>query len=153
MWNKINFRINCLYRLKEKYSCISKSVIDEILGLLYNDIIEFFFDYNIIWSKHNDFEFTAVIYTNELNPQIHFFDKNLKEIGKLFITDEIPETISDLRFSKDLDNNIPSNLIKEILYRSNSLDSKFWSWCKYKWKFASNVGNKFNFKSKDDKFE
>jgi len=151
-WNKINFKVNYLYRLKEKYHIIPRIVIDDILGIIYNDIVEFFFDYNIIWSKHNDFKFTAVIYTNELDPQIHFFDENLKEIGRLFITNEIPKTISDLRFSEDLEN-IPLNLIKEILYRSNSTDFKFWSWCKYKWEFASNCGNKFNFKSKNDKFE
>lgn len=106
-----------------KYYKVDGLAIDNILYEIISCLQHAYFDSaqnygELVFHTFEKYNFQGMIYLIDGDdPHFHIFtiDDDFHELGKLFITNEVPQTESDLRFSEDSDKDIPPEILKEII--------------------------------------
>lgn len=147
-------------RIINKYYKTENFVFDNILyWLSFDSIFHILFNASLKGLEYRTFNFNqsfiaSTDFLDPVDPNIRIYDESLREIGKLFITEEIPQNESDLRFSEDSDKNISTKILNDIVKFANTDNN--WERVKDYWRERHFIGNEEKdypwFKSKDEKF-
>ncbi len=147
-------------RIINKYYKTENFVFDNILyGLSFDSIFYILFNTTRNGLEYRTFNFNqsfvgSTDFLDPIDPNIRIYDESLNEIGKLFITNEIPQTESDLRFSEDSDKDINPKILSDIVKFANTDNN--WEIVKDYWRERHFIGNEEKnypwFKSKDEQF-
>lgn len=168
------FKNNTLKKIIDKLLIIHKyykvdvlaidNILYEIISCLQHACFDSAQNYGeLVFHTFEKYNFQGMIYLIDGDdPHVHIFtiDDDFHELGKLFITNETPQTESDLRFSEDSDKDIPPEILKDIIrfakdhwlcFKSGWAEINYGGACR-SWEENHDNCDYPWFKSKDDQF-
>lgn len=158
MWDR-TIKVFKKLRIINKYYKIENFVFDYILyWLSFDSIFRILFSYDNrleyrTWNFNQSF-IASTDFLDPIDPNIRIYDESLNEVGKLFITKEIPQTESDLRFFEDSNKDIKPKILSDIIKFANTDNN--WEKVKDYWRERHFIDDEERdypwFKSKDDTF-
>ena len=147
-------------RIINKYYKTENFIFDNILYFLsFDSIFRILFNASRKGLESRTFNFNqsfvgSTDFLDPIDPNIRIYDESLNELGKLFITNEIPQTEADLRFSEDSDKGINPKILSDIVKFANTDNN--WEIVKDYWRERHFIGNEEKdypwFKSKNEQF-